>query len=206
MFVRLLAAPFGCILLVPLGLGQNVIATVAGGGFAFRGDGRPASAAQLWPVSGVAVDAAKNLFASDPGNNIVVKISPSGLLTVVAGNGLGGLSGDGGPATSASLSLKETGYGSGDIAVDDAGNLYIADSNNARVRKVAPDGTITTVAGGGSQRCCTVGPATSMRFANIKGVAVDKAGNLYLAEPYFKQVFKLDAKRDDYSRRRQRTV
>ncbi len=158
--------------LSPLSRGQGVITTVAGSEFVFRGDGQPAVNASLGPVGGVAVDSDGNVFACDRGNHLVVKISRDGILTVVAGNGLAGFSGDGGPATSARLS------GPLGVAVDSAGNLYIADGAN--VRKVTLNGTITTVAGGGSCRDCEGVPATSV-FLYAAGVAVDAGGNIYIA-------------------------
>ncbi|HEX6596213.1 MAG TPA: fibronectin type III domain-containing protein, partial [Acidimicrobiales bacterium] len=101
----------------------------------------------------------------------------SGRTTVAAGVGGGdAYSGDGGPATQANLADP------GPLAADDAGNLYIADRRNARIRKVAPDGTITTVAGNGEIGCGgTGGPALSAQVAGISGLAVDRAGNLYIS-------------------------
>jgi len=175
--------------------GQGVITTVAGSEFVFRGDGQPAVNASLGPVEAVAVDSAGNVFAIDPGNHLVVKISPSGTLTVVAGNGLARFSGDGGLATSASLYLGRGGGGSG-VAVDRVGNLYVAAGN--RIRKITPDGTIMTVAGGGSQSCtsspgCEGLPATSAFLQFTYGVAVDGAGNIYVVDPSEARVRKIDA-------------
>ena len=153
---------------------QGVITTVAGSTWVFRGDGGPATNAPLGYISGVAVDAAGAVYASDERNCLVVKILPSGLLRVVAGNEICGYSGDGGPATSAALNQP---YG---VALDGAGNLYIAGWNPGRVRKVTPAGTITTVAGGGSGG--DGGPATSASLLGPSGVAVDAAGNLYISD------------------------
>lgn len=156
---------------------QGVITTVAGNGRVLRGDGGPATAAVLGEIWGVAVDSAGNVFAADVSNNQVVKISPTGILTVVAGNGLQGFSGDGGPATSASLNRPRG------LAVDGSGNLYIADQGSNRVRKVSPSGIISTVAGSGVFGFTgDGGPATSASFGTPSGVAVDAAGNLYIAD------------------------
>ena len=123
------------------------------------------------------MDAAGNLYIADSGNNSIRKVAPNGTITTVAGNGTQGYSGDGGPATSAELNYP---YG---VAVDAAGNLYIADTSNYRVRKVTPDGTITTVAGNGTEGYSgDGGPATSAGLGMPQGVAVDAAGNLYIAD------------------------
>ena len=98
------------------------------------------------------------------------------MITTVAGNGTCGFSGDNGPATSAQL------YGSHGVAVDSAGNLYIADTANNRIRKVS-NGVITTVAGNGTAGFSgDNGPATSAQLTDPEGVAVDSAGNLYIAD------------------------
>src|ERR1035437_9125744 len=155
----------------------QVINTVAGTNWFFPTSSVQALSAPLGTPLGVAVDAQGNVYAADNTNNIVVRISPNGLLTVVAGNGTGGFSGDGGPATSASLNWPLA------VAVDSAGNLYIAELNNHRVRKVS-GGTITTVAGNGNPGFSgDGGPATSASLKFPAGVAVDSAGNLYIAEP-----------------------
>ena len=106
---------------------------MAGSTFVFRGDGGPATDASLGFIRGLALDSAGNVFSTDSGNHLAVKISPTGVLTVVAGNEIRGFSGDGGPATSASLN------GLAGVAVDATGNLYIAEKH--RVRKISPDGS-----------------------------------------------------------------
>jgi len=170
------------LLSAPAARGQNVITTVAGSTWVFRGDGGPATNAPLGGPYGVAVDAEGNIYASDEGNNRVVKVSPAGILTVVAGNGVEGFSGDGGPATSASL-YRPTG-----VAVDAAGNLYVADQYNYRVRMVSPSGIISTVAGSGPADPYSGGfsgdggPATRAWLYVPTGVAVDAAGSLYIAD------------------------
>ncbi len=156
----------------------QVITTVAGSPFVFRGDGGLAKNAPLGGTRGVAADSGGNIFVTDVGNEMAMRVSPAGVLTVVAGNGLTGFSGDGGPATSASLNFLLDIPG---IAVDQAGNLYIADPNNLRVRKVSRNGTITTVAGGG-RVLGDGGPATEASLDLPQGVAVDAAGNLYIAD------------------------
>ena len=121
------------------------------------------------------MDSAGNLYIADTDNNRIRKVS-NGVITTVAGNGTQGFSGDNGPATSAQLN------GPDGVAVDSAGNLYIADTDNNRIRKVS-NGVITTVAGNGTSGFSgDNGPATSAQLDDPYGVAVDSAGNLYIAD------------------------
>jgi uncharacterized protein (TIGR03437 family) len=155
-------------------ISNGVITTVAGNGsFGFSGDNGPATNAQLNFPEGVAVDSAGNLYIADSGNDRVRKVS-NGVITTVAGNGSDGFSGDNGPAASAQLNFPEG------VAVDSAGNLYIADSGNSCIRKVV-SGVITTIAGGGSSFGDN-GPATTAQLNDPQGVAVDSAGNVYIAD------------------------
>jgi len=169
----------------------GIITTVAGNGTAgYSGDGGPATAAEIFPtgsLSGLAVDSKGNLFISDSYNNVVRKVDTTGRITTVAGNGTGSFFGDGGPATSAQLF-----YPSG-IAIDSAGNLYIADNSNNRVRKVDTTGRITTVAGNGNVVYSGDNvPATSTTVHNPAGLAFDSQGNLYISEGSDDRVRKVD--------------
>ncbi len=154
----------------------GVVTPVAGNGTAgYSGDGGPATSAQLNYPEGVAVDAAGNLYISDFGNHRIRKVS-NGVITTVAGNGKYGFSGDNGPATGAQL------HGAWGVAVDSAGNLYISDSGNHRIRKVS-NGMITTVAGDGTGGYSgDNGPATAAQLNAPHGIAVDSTGALYIAE------------------------
>jgi uncharacterized protein (TIGR03437 family) len=154
----------------------NVVAGTITAGFA--GDGGPATKAWLDVPYGVAVDGAGNVYIADSENNRIRKVSSAGIITTVAGDGTRGFSGDGGPATSAQL------YAPWGVAVDTAGNLFIADYQNGRVRKVNTNGIITTVAGNGNAACCSGegGPATKAAIPLVEAVAVDTAGNLYIAQ------------------------
>ena len=155
---------------------NGVITTVAGNGtYGFSGDNGPATSAKLSNPYGVAVDTSGNLYIADVSNDCIRKVT-NGVITTVAGDRTYGSSGDNGPATSAELS------GPLGVAVDAAGNLYIADTGNNRVRKITK-GVITTVAGDGlSGFGGDNGPATSAYLNSPEGVAVDSAGNLYIAD------------------------
>jgi uncharacterized protein (TIGR03437 family) len=171
---------------------SGVISTVAGRGvLGYTGDGGPALSASFMGspnYPGIAVDAAGNIYISDSGNDVIRKIDTAGIIRTVAGNGSPGFSGDGGPATSAQLDSP------GGIAVDSAGNLYIADASNNRVRKVNTAGIITTYAGNGNVRIAgNGGPATAATVDRPEAVAVDSLGNLYISETSSSRVRKVDA-------------
>ncbi len=158
----------------------GIITTVAGNGTSgYSGDGGAATSAELgYPIS-VAVDGSGNIYISDYTNQRVRKVTAStGIITTVAGNGTAGYSGDGGPATSAEL------YCPNGLALDSSGNIYIADMDNVRIRKVTVStGTITTVAGNGTFGYSgDGGPATSAKLSYITGVATDSNNNLYIAD------------------------
>jgi uncharacterized protein (TIGR03437 family) len=141
------------------------------------GDGGPATAAQIGAIQGVAVDRLGNIYLSDTDYHRVRRISASGVITTVAGTGSAGYSGDGGPAAAAQLNLP---YG---LAADAAGNLYIADLGNQRVRKVDPNGTISTYAGTGKKASAGLdGKATLTDLMSPRNLAVDAAGVVYISE------------------------
>ena len=156
----------------------GVISTVAGNGsVAFSGDNGPALNAGMTAPSGIAVDAAGNIFIADEVDNRIRKVTTGGVISTVAGNGNAGYGGDGGLATSAAL-LQPTG-----VALDTAGNIFIADRSNNRVRKVTPNGIISTVAGTGAAGFGGDDlPAASTLLSLPTGVAVDAAGNLFIAD------------------------
>ncbi|MFD8695475.1 NHL repeat-containing protein [Kitasatospora purpeofusca] len=157
-----------------------LITTVAGNGQqGFGGDGGPATTSSLNCPFSVTFDSSGDLYIADYQNHRVRKVSTGGTITTVAGNGVKGYGGDGGPATAASLKDPAG------VAVDRIGNLYIADRSNQRVRKVGPDGTITTVAGSGTHGFSgDGGPATRARLNFPHSIAVDGAGNLFIADDY----------------------
>jgi streptogramin lyase len=162
--------------------GPGTITTAAGNGTGgYKGDGGAATSAELWQPSGVAVDGAGNLYIGDNSNGVVRKVNAAtGVITTVAGTGVEGFSGDGGPATSANMG------GAYSVGVDGAGNLYVSDVDNVRIRKVsAATGVITTVAGNGAEGYSgDGGAATSATLFYPSGVAVDGAGNLYIADAF----------------------
>jgi uncharacterized protein (TIGR03437 family) len=169
----------------------GIISTVAGNGnLGYTGDGGPATAASFMGspnYPGIAIDAAGNLFISDSGNQVIRKVNTSGIITTVAGNGSPGFSGDGGPATSAQLNNP------GGVAVDSAGNLYIADASNSRVRKVNPAGIISTYAGNGNVKYSGDGvQAPTTAVDRPEAVAVDSLGNVYVSETSSSRVRKVD--------------
>jgi sugar lactone lactonase YvrE len=163
---------------------DGIITTVAGTGTqGYSGDGGPATEAMLGTPTGLATDAAGNLYIAETGTiyggsgSRVRKVSPDGIITTVAGKGPSGSSGDGGPATDAWLNWPAG------LVVDSAGNLFITEWLGHRVRKVSPDGIISTVAGGGARLPSLAGaPATAVGLGGVVGIAVDAAGNLYLGD------------------------
>ena len=173
----------------------TVITTVAGSGAkGFIGAGGPATSAQFGELRGLVVDSAGNIFFSDSWNSVVWMVSAkTGIASVIAGNGTSGYQGDGGPANSAELNFPDG------LALDAAGNLYIADAKNNLIRKAdAKTGLISTVAGFPGSFCCSIdigdgGPATSAFLSYPNSVAFDTAGNLYISDYAHQRVRKVSA-------------
>jgi sugar lactone lactonase YvrE len=159
---------------------DGIITTFAGNGErGFSGDGGPATAATLRFPAGVAVDASGNVYISDQGNARIRQVNTAGVITTVAGNGIEGMSGDGGPAIQASLFEPER------LAVDNGNNLYIADAGNERIRMVGSNGTIQTIAGIG--RCEFSGDGGSPVSAGLcfpKDLEFTPGGALLIADHY----------------------
>jgi sugar lactone lactonase YvrE len=156
---------------------DGIINTVAGNGTpGFSGDGGPATSARLSSVPGLAVDIAGNLWIADSGAHRIRRVTQAGVITTVAGTGVCGFSGDGSRASAAQLCVPEG------IAADSAGNVFIADSFNGRVRRISPDGTIATVAGTGAPDYTALGDCSTL--CEPGAVAVDPAGNLFVADYY----------------------
>ncbi len=169
---------------------SGIISTFAGNGYAhtgggggFTGDGGYATAAELNNPTGVAVDKSGNVFIADYGNDRIRKVNISGIISTFAGDSAYGFSGDGGQATAAEL-----GYTEG-VAVDDSGNVFIADDNNNSIRKVNTSGIISTFAGneynantGNGGFSGDGGNATAAELDTPNGVAADGYGNIYIAD------------------------
>ena len=170
----------------------GIITTVAGGGSPADGlgDGGPATSAELKSPCGVAVDSAGNIFIAEDERDTIRRVDAvTGIITTVAGNGTFGFGGDGGLATSASFRFPVA------ATVDSAGNLFIADQSNHRIRRVdAVTGIITTVAGNGVGTFAgDGGPATSASLAFPAGVALDSAGNIFIPDSNNNLIRRVDA-------------
>jgi len=154
-------------------------AKVAGNGMGYGGDGGPAIDALFYNPTGIAVGPDGSLYIADSGNQRIRRIGPDGIITTVTGNGTSGFSGDGGPATQAQLWSPQ------DVALGPDGSLYIGETFNHRVRRVAPDGAITTVAGStnaGWGNSGDGGPATQAMLAYPSKIAVGPDGSLYIKQ------------------------
>jgi hypothetical protein len=169
----------------------GIITTVAGDGEqGYSGDGGTATDAQLDSPAGVAVDTKGNLYIADTHNHCIREVS-GGTITTIAGTGVGGFSGDGGAAASAMLNQPTA------LAVGPDGSLYVADTDNHRIRKIvfgSSDTTITTVAGDGEQFFSGDGAAATLAgLDSPNGVAVDALSNIYIGDTHNERVRVVDA-------------
>jgi len=174
--------------------GTHTISTYAGNGSTgYSGDGGAATNAALSGPIGLAVDASGGLYIADTHNNVIRRVDPSThIITTFAGTGTAGFSGDGGPAISAFLSQPVA------LVLDSAGDLYVADQGNGRIRRVdAATGLITTIAGNNLSHVLPGiwdgGPATSAYFPKPSGVAIDQVGNLYVSDATSNRIRLIDA-------------
>ena len=163
----------------------GIITTIAGGGTSV-GDGGPATNAQLVDAGNVYISKSGDIYIGEQAR--IRKIDLSGIITTIAGNGIYGLSGDGGPATNAQL------YAAQGIAIDKDGNLFFADRANSRIRKVNTAGIITSVVGYGSARdyAGDGGPATNALIQGPIGLVLDTLGNLLIADNSNNYIRKVD--------------
>jgi len=150
----------------------GIVSTLAGSGAKGADDGLDTAATFNLPEA-LAVDAAGNVYVADNGNDLIRKVTPTGQVTTFAGNGQPGKSD--GTGTAASFNSP---FG---IAIDASGNLYVADSGNNLIRKITPDGSVTTIAGSGSKGA-NDGAGKAASFNTPAGIAVDKSGNIYVAD------------------------
>ena len=161
-------------------LNFDIMTTVAGNGsnsLFYSGDGGPATEATLSNPDSITVAPDGTLYFTDTGNNLIHRVGTDGIITTVAGNGATAFNGDGGPATQATLHQPE------DIAIGPDGSLYIADLQHNRIRRVGPDGIITTVAGNGSGTYSGDGGlATQAALWGPTGIALSQDGSLYIAD------------------------
>jgi uncharacterized protein (TIGR03437 family) len=156
---------------------DGAIRTIAGDLPGTNADNIPATRAQLRKPTGIALDAAGNLYIADQGNHRIRKVGTDGIITTVAGTGQPGDSPDGMPATQSRLNTPM------DVKVDTAGQIYIADTLNHRVKRVGTDGTLTTIAGDGVPgRGADNVPATSSSLRNPAGLAIAPNGDVYIAD------------------------
>jgi len=148
-----------------------------GGPSGFGGDGGPATKASLKAPLGIAVDKSGNLYIADTQNNRIRMVTAStGIISTLCGSSTSGYSGDGGPATNATLA------GPNSVVVDLSGNLYIADAGNAAIRKISTGGSSPTGGGGQGGFGGDNGPATKAQLSSPNGIWVDASGNLYIAD------------------------
>ncbi len=184
--------------LTVLGLGQHMvrkvdtaglITTIAETGTAgFNGDNIAPTSAELNSPGGVAVDVTGNVFIADINDNMVRKVDAAGLITTIAGTGTAGFNGDNIAATSAQLNSPSG------IAVDSLGNVYIADHNNQRVRRVDTAGLITTVVGTGTSGFSgDGGPAVSAQLFSPTGLAIDTVCNVYVVDEGNQRIRKISS-------------
>ena len=161
-----------------IGANAQTISTIAGTGTqGYTGDGSLATLAEINQPQGVTADASGNIYIADWGNSTIRKVSTSGIITTIAGTGVAGYNGDGITATSAQLNKPV------DVAVDNLGNIYIADEINERIRKIDLSGIITTVAGNGTIGYTgDGGAATSASFHSPYRILFDPTGNMYIAD------------------------
>ena len=168
-------------------LPSYTIATTAGSDWV--GDEGHAIDAILRQPEGLAADLSGNLYVADAAGYRIRLVSSSGIIRTVAGTGIRGFSGDGGPAVQAQL---DSPYG---LLLDPRGNLFVADLGNRRVRRIGPDGTITTVAGGGSLPAGGINDGSSATVLSLiapRNLAMDSAGNLYISDFGAHRVYRLD--------------
>jgi uncharacterized repeat protein (TIGR01451 family) len=166
----------------------GIITTVAGMiSSGYSGDGGPATAAKLNSPVGLWLDGAGNMFIGDEDNYRIRKVNSAGIISTIAGTGIAGFSGDGGPATAAQLKSPDG------LCMDASGNLYVSDRYNYRIRKIDPSGTISTISGIGSGFAGDSGPASAARFSEPSHLCMDSYGELYIADFHNGRIRKINS-------------
>jgi sugar lactone lactonase YvrE len=160
---------------------SGVVSTLAGSAGQPGSSDGTGSAARFYEPTGVALDSAGNVYVADKYNDEIRKITPSGVVSTLAGSAgqIGSSNGAGGAAR---FDDPEG------VAVDSAGNVYVADASNDEIRKVTPSGVVTTLAGSAGQSGSSDGTGSAARFYHPTGVAVDSAGNVYVADYYNQEI------------------
>ena len=177
-----------CLACNPNRLLAQTISTFAGNGVSGgAGDGGAASTAQLSAPHGIYVSSTGETYIDDDGFQSIRKVDATGVITRIAGTGVGGFGGDGGPATAAVIDHPF------DIIFDAAGNILFADNFNNRIRKISTSGIITTIAGTGvGSYSGDGGAAISATFNKTAGIAIDAAGNIYVADQHNHRIRKIN--------------
>ncbi|MCD6013442.1 MAG: hypothetical protein K0Q79_3304 [Flavipsychrobacter sp.] len=167
----------------------GIITTVAGNGVGgYSGDGGPATAASISNPNGLWIDPAGNIYIPDQGTNYVRKVNTAGIINRIAGSGVAGFSGDGGPATLARFNLTDN------VAVDPAGNVFVTDWSNDRLRRINTSGIINTYVGTGTLGFSgDGGSATAANVRGPTGIDFDGAGGIFLCDVDNHRIRKTDA-------------
>jgi trimeric autotransporter adhesin len=164
---------------------NGIITTLAGGSFNGLGDGGPATAATLYNPAGIAVDGSDNIYIAELYDNRIRKVNNSGIINTIAGNGMSGYSGDGGPATNAEIN------GPFGVAVDAVGNVYF-DDNNYTMRKINTSGIISTIAGNGTGGYTGDGAAaTAAEIGGCGDVFIDNYNNIFFTDVGYNSIRKI---------------
>ncbi len=166
---------------------DGVINSVAGDGYpSYYGDGGPATQAELYNPQDVAVDSSGNIYIADTTNAYIRKVTTDGAINAIAGSGSIGSTGDGGPATKASLNAPMA------LALDSSGDIYFVENGDSKIREIDTKGNINTVAGTGTAGFAgDGGKATSAQFNSPTGIALDSSGNMYIADSLNERIRKI---------------